>query len=94
MAELVEKIVYYLDFAFVLVVDFVYLFDVEKKFYDMYMVFALLVRDILGYMVQIYLVVNNHHQRIGNPFDEVLVFYFYSVERMGSFHYDPVEDVN
>ena len=83
-----------MGFAFVLVVGFVYLSGVEKKFYDMYMVSALLVRDILGNMVQIYLVVNNHHQRIDNPFDEVLVSYFYSVERMGNFHYDPVEDVN
>ena len=94
MAELVEKIVYYLGFAFVLVVDFVYLLDVEKKFYDTYMVFALLVRDIPGYTVQKYLVVNNHHQKISNPYDEVLAFYFYFVERMGNFHYDPVEDVN
>ena len=94
MAELVKKIVYLLGFAFVLVVDFVYLSGVEKNFYDVYMVFAFLVRDILGYMVQIYLVVNDHHQRIGNPFDEVLVFYFCSVERMGNFHYDPVEDVD
>ena len=71
-----------------------YLSGVEKNFYDVYMVSAFLVRDILGYMVQIYLVVNDHHQRIGNPFDEVLVFYFYSVERMGNFHYNPVEDVD
>ena len=83
-----------MGFAFVLVVDFVYLSDVEKNFYDVYMVSAFLVRDILGYMVQIYLVVNDHHQRIGNPFDEVFIFYFYSVERMGNFHYDPVEDVD
>ena len=79
---------------FVLVVDFVYLSGVEKKFYDMYVVSVFLVHDILGYMVQIYLVVNNHHQRISNPFNEVLVFYFYSVERMGNFHYNPVEDVS
>ena len=71
-----------------------YLSGVEKNFYDVYMVSAFLVRDILGYMVQIYLVVNDHHQRIGNPFDEVLVFYFYSLERMGNFHYNPVEDVD
>ena len=83
-----------MGFAFALVVDFVYLLGVEKKFYDMYMVSALLVHDILECMVQIYLVVNNHHQRINNPFDEMLAFYFYSVERMGNFRYDPVEDVN
>ena len=83
-----------MGFAFVLVVDFVYLLGEEKKFYDMYTVSALLVHDILEYMVQIYLVVNNHRQRINNPFDEMLAFYFNSVERMGNFHYDPVEDVN
>ena len=83
-----------MGFAFVLVVDLVYLLDVEKKFYDMYVVSALLVPDILEYMVQIYLVVNNNRQRINNPFDEVLAFCFYSVKRMGNFHYDPVEDVN
>ena len=65
-----------MGFAFVLVVDFVYLLGVEKKFYDMYTVSALLVHDILEYMVQIYLVVNNHRQRINNPFDEMLAFYF------------------
>ena len=35
------------------------------------------VHDILECMVQIYLVVNNHHQRIDNPFDEVLVFFLF-----------------
>ena len=83
-----------MDFAFVLVVDFVYLLDLEKKFYDINKVFALLVRDILEYTVQKYLVVNNHHQMISNPYDEVFAFYFYFVERMCNFHYDPVEDVN
>ena len=71
-----------------------YLLGVEKKFYDLYVVSVFFVHDIFDCMVQIYLVVNNHHQRIDNPFDEVLVFYFYSVERMGNFHYDPVENVN
>ena len=83
-----------MGFAFVLFVDFVYLLDLEKKFYYMYKVFALLVRNILEYTVQKYLVVNNHHQMISNPYDEVLAFYFYFVEKMGNFHYDPVEDVN
>ena len=83
-----------MDLAYVLVVDFVYLLDLEKKFYYMYEVVAILVSDILGYMVQKCLVVNNHHQMISIPYDEVLAFYFYFVERMGNFHYDPVEDVN
>ena len=80
--------------AYVSVVDFVYLLGLEKKFYYMYEVVAILVRDILGYMVQKCLVVNNHHQMISIPYDEVLAFYFYFDERMGNFHYDPVEDVN
>ena len=94
MVELVEKIVYLLDLTYGLVVDFVYLLDLEKKFYYMYEVVAILVCDILGYMVQKCLVVNNHHQMISNPYDEVLAFYFYFVERMDNFHYGPVEDVN
>ena len=83
-----------MDLAYGLVVDFVYLLDLEKKFYYMYEVVAILVCDILGYMVQKCLVVNNHHQMIRNPYDEVLAFYFCFVERMGNFHNGPVEDVN
>ena len=48
----------------------------------------------MRYMVQKCLVVNSHHQMISNLYDEVLAFYFYFVERMGNFHYNPVEDVN
>ena len=83
-----------MDLAYVLVVNFVYLLGLEKKLYYMYEVVAILVCDIPAYMVQKYLVVNNHHQMINNPYDEVFAFYFYFVERMGNFHYDPVEDVN
>ena len=83
-----------MDLAYVLVVDFVYLLGLEKKFYCMYEVVAIFLCDILGYMVQKCLVVNNHHQMRNNSYDEVLAFYFYFVERMDNFHYDPVEDVN
>ena len=83
-----------MGFVAELIVDFVYLLVVEKKFYDMYVVSVFLVHDILDYRVQIYLVVRNHHLRISNPFDKMFVFYFYFVEKMDSFHYDPVEDVN
>ena len=83
-----------MDLAYVLVVDFVYLLGLEKKFYYMYEVVAILVCDVLGYMVQKCLVVINPHQMINNPYDEVLAFHLYFVERMGNFHYDPVEDVN
>ena len=83
-----------MGFVAELVVDFVYLSIVEKKFYDLYVVSVLLVHDILDYTVQIYLVVKNHNLRISNPFDKMFVFYFYFVEKMDSFHYDPVKDVN
>ena len=85
MVESVENIVYYLELAYVLLVDFVYLLGLETKIYYMYEVVAILVCDILGYMVQKCLVVNNHHQMINNPYDGVLAFYFYFVERMGNF---------
>ena len=83
-----------MGFVAELVVDVVYLLVVEKKFYDLYVVSVFLVHDILDYMVQIYLVVRNHHLRISNPYDKMSVFYFYFVEKMDNFHYDPVEDVN
>ena len=82
-----------MDFVAELVVDVVYLSVVEKKFYDLYVVSVLLVHDILEYMVQICLVVRNHHLRINNPFNKMSVFYFYFVEKMGNFHCDPVEDL-
>ena len=40
-----------LGFVVELVVDFVYLLVVEKKFYDMYVVSVFLVHDILDYRV-------------------------------------------
>ena len=84
-----------MGFVAELVVDFVYLSVVGKKFYDLYVVSVLLVHDILDYMVQIYLVVNNHHLRISNPFDKMFCFFiFILLKKMDSFHYDPVKDVN
>ena len=83
-----------MDLAYGLVVDFVYPLDLEKKFYYMYEVVAILVCNILGYMVQKCLVVHNYRQMISIPYNEVLAFYFFFVERVGNFHYDPVEDVN
>ena len=70
-----------MGFVAELVVDFVYLSVVEKKFYDLYVVSVLLVHDILDYTVQIYLVVKNHHLRISNPFDKMFVFYFYLLKK-------------
>ena len=79
-----------------MVVDSAYLLDFVSKssYFGMVEIVAVFVCNILVYMVQKRLVVNNHHRVISNPYDEVLVFFFYFVERMGNFHYDPVEDVN
>ena len=89
-----EKIVYYLNLACVLLVDFGCLLGFEEKFPCMIEVVAVFVCDIHGYMVQKNLVVNNLHQMINNPYDEVFAFYFYFFGKMGSFRYDPVDDVN
>ena len=82
-----------MDFVVELVVDVVHLLVVEKNSYDLYVFSVFLVHDILEYMVQICLVVKNHHLRISNPFDKMFVFYFYFVEKMVNFHCDPVEDL-
>ena len=56
---------------------------------------AVFVYDIIVYMVQKCLVDDNHHhQMIGNLCNKVFVVYSYFVEKMGNFHYDPVEGVN
>ena len=53
-------------------------------------VVAVFVCDIPVYMVQKYLVENNHyHQMIDNLYNKVF-FFFYFVEKMDNFHYDPV----
>ena len=42
-------------------------------------------------MVQKYLVGSDHHQQmISSLYYKVYVVYFYFVERMGNFHYNPV----
>ena len=56
---------------------------------------AVFVCDSLAYMVQKCLVDDNHHyQMIGNLCNKVIVVYFRFVEKMGNFHYDPVEGVD
>ena len=51
--------------------------------------------DILVYMVQKYLVDNNrHHRMINSLYNRVFVVYFYFVEKLDSFRYDPVRDVD
>ena len=45
-------------------------------------------------MVQKYLVDSNHHQMISNLCYKVFVVYSYFVEKMGIFHYNPVEGVD
>ena len=70
----VEKIVYYMNLAFV-VVDFVYLVDFQEKFFYIECV-VVFVYDTLACMVQKYLV-NDHRQMIHNPYDEMFVVYFF-----------------
>ena len=60
-------------------------------FFEMVEIFAVSVCDILEYMVQKYLVDDNHrHQIINSLYYMVYVVYFYFVEKMGNFHYNPV----
>ena len=74
-------------------VDFVYLMDFVGKFlfFEMVEIVAVSVCDILEYMVQKYLIDDNHrHQMINSLYYMVYVVYFYFVEKMGNFHYNPV----
>ena len=84
----VEKVVYYMNLAFVVVVGFEHLVGFQEKFFYIEVV-VVFVYDTLVCMVQKYLVVNNHHQMIDNPYDEV-----FAVEKMDNFHYGPVEDAD
>ena len=47
--------------------------------------------NVLVYMVQKYLVENNHHHRMLSLCNRAIVVYFYFVEKKSSFRYDPVE---
>ena len=56
---------------------------------------AVFVFDFLVYMVQKRLVDDNHHhQMINNLCNKVFVVYSYFVEKLGNFHYYPVEGVD
>ena len=82
-----------MGFVYAFVVDFVYLLDFVGKFsyFEMVEIVAVSVCDILKYMVQKYLVDDNYrHQMINSLCYMVYVVYFYSVEKMGNFHYNPV----
>ena len=58
-------------------------------------ILAVFVCDIFEYKVQKNLVdSNHHHQMISNLCYKVFVVYSYFVEKMGNFHYDPVECVD
>ena len=86
-----------MNFVYALVGDFVYLLGFVDQFsyFGMVEIVAVFVSDILVYMVQKYLVDNNHHhQMINNSYNKVFVVYFYFVEKMGNFHCDLVEGVN
>ena len=86
-----------MGFVYALVVDSAYPLDFVGKFsyFGMVEIVAVSVCNILYYMMQKYLVdSNHHHQMISNLFHKVFVFYSYFVEKMGNFHYNPVESVD
>ena len=72
-----------------MVVDSAYLLDFVGKssYFGMVEIVAVFVGDILVYMVQKCLVDDN-------LFNELFVVYSYFVEKMGNFHYNPVEGVD
>ena len=82
-----------MGFVYAFVVGFVYLLGFVGKFsyFEMVEIVAVSVCDILYYMVQKNLVGDNHlPQMINSLYYMVYVVYFYFVERMGIFHYNPV----
>ena len=61
------------------------------SYFEMVETVAISVCNILWYMVQKYLVDSDHHHRmISSLCYKMYVVCFYSVEKMGNFHYDPV----
>ena len=85
-----------MGFVYALVVDSAYLLDFVGKssYFGMVEVVAVFVCNILEYMLQKCLVDDNHHrQMISNLCNKVFVVYSYFVEKMGNFHYNPVEGV-
>ena len=87
----------YLSFVYALVVDIAYLLDFVGKslYFAMVGIVAVFEFDILVYMVQKCLVDDNHHrQMINNLCNKVFAVYSYFVEKMGNFHYYPVEGVD
>ena len=86
-----------MGFVYVIVGDFVYQLGFVGKslHFETFEVIEVFVCNILVYMVQNILVENNHHHQLTNSFyDSVFVVYFYFVEKVGNFRYDPVEDVD
>ena len=80
-------------FVYAFVVYFVHLLGFVGKFlyFEMVEIVAVFVCDILYYMVQKYLVGDNHlHRMINSLYYMVYVGYFCFVERMGNFQYIPV----
>ena len=85
-----------MNFASGTVGSFVYQLGFVGKFLhsEMFEILGVFVYDILGYIVQKYLVGNNHHHRMINClYSRVFVVYFYFVGKMGNFHYDLVGDM-
>ena len=80
-----------------LLIDSAYLLDFVGKssFFGMVEIVAVFVCDIFVCMVQKCLVDDNHHhQMISNLCNKVFVVYSCFVEKMGNFHYNPVEGVD
>ena len=77
-----------------MVVDSAYLLNFVGKssYFGMIEIVEVFVCDNLVYMVQKCLVDDNHHHlMISNLCNKVFIVYSCFVEKMGSFHYDPVE---
>ena len=85
-----------MDFASGTVGSFVYQLGFVGKFLhsEIFEFVGVFVHDILEYMVQKYLVGNNHdHRMINCLYNRGFVVYFYFVGKMCNFHYDLVGDM-
>ena len=86
-----------MDFASGTVGSFVYQLGFVGNFLhsEMFEFVGVSVYDFLGYMVQKYLVGNNHHHRMINClYSRVYAVHFYFVGKMGNFHYDRVGNMD
>ena len=67
----------------------------KSLLFEMFEFVEVFVYNFLGYMVQKYLVENNHHHRMINClYSRVFVVNFFFVGKMDSFHCDPERDMD